>query len=893
MAAHIAMEQEHLERSGLPTVEARRQAMVAFGGIERHKEAVRDERGTRLLGDLSMDFRYARRRIRNHPGFATAVVGVLALGIGATTAMFSAVDAAMLRPLPFLRPQELVAVRDIHFPYDLRFALGGAPSASTAPRPHDPRFVEVAGMHEIFSHVAGYAAGAMNIGDPSRPLRARVGVVTSDFFATVGVVPVRGRAFVPAEGLPNGPKSAVISYGLWQSQFGGSDVVGKPIVLGEHSFVIVGIAPRGFTFPQRSDLWIPLVVPLDPNASDALGRATPSDVVARLAPGVTVASAARRLQLRWEQDAREGNPPSRQKANNTLVDVRTHGAMMPLRQSLLGDHGHALVLLLGATGMLLLIACANVSHLLLSQVATRRREVAVREVLGASRGRVIRQFLVECSLLSLGGAFLGMGLAWTLAGLLARLLPMEEAGIAPVHVDLRVMAFAVALALVSGIVLGLWPALGVTRAAPVEAIKGGGARGMTAVSRRLRGALVATELALTVALLISGALLLRSFRDVITTDIGMRTSHVATLSMAFPLATVKPLDPTITNTDQLHDIWGLERQRLRVAAMIDQLSHVPGISAAAAVNNLPLDGETGLGLEQWLYGAGAPRLPDDGGRVARTADITDEYFRVMGIPLLRGRTFVPGDDSVAPPVAVISHTLAEQFWPGRDPIGQRFGFMARDSDAITVVGVVGDVHDQSLDQAPMSQAYFPMRQSSAPPFVALVVRGTLGSGALLAALRQSVHAVNPVQAVYNVRTMNDVIDSSVAPRRTTTTLLMLFASLALVLAVLGVYSVVAYGIAQRARELGIRAALGATGGNLLALVVREAAGSACVGVLVGVAVAWALSRLLAGFLYGVSAHDPVTFVVAPLALLATTVAATLIPAFGVLRVNPADVMRTD
>ncbi len=735
-----------------------------------------------------MDLRYALRRVRNHPGFAAAVVGVLALGIGATTAMFSAVDAAMLRPLPFPRPQELVALRNIHFPYDLRFALGGAPPASPAPRPHDPRFAEVVAMHEIFSHVAGYAAGALNIGDPSRPLRARVGVVTSEFFATMGVAPIHGRAFVPEEGSPDGPKSAVISYGLWQSQFGGRDVVGKPIVLSEHSFTIVGIAPRGFSFPQRSDLWIPLVVPLDPNNAEALGRATPSEVVARLALGVTAASAAQRLRLRWEQDAREGNPSPEQQANNTLVDVRAHGVMIPLRQSLIRDHGHALVLLLGATGMLLLIACANVSHLLLSQVATRRREVAVREVLGASRGRVIRQLLVECSLLSLGGALLGMGLAWTLAGLLTRLLPPAMTGIAPVHVDLRVMGFAIALALASGIGLGLWPAFGVTRAAPVETIKGGGARGMTAASRRLRGVLIATELALTVTLVISGALLLRSFRDVMTSDSGMQTSQVATLSMAFPLATVKPIGPTITNTDQLHDIWGLERQRRRVDAMLDHLAHLPGIAAAAAVNNLPLNGETGLGLESWLYAAGAPRLPDGDGRVARTADITDDYFRVMGIPLLHGRAFAPGDDSAGLKVAVISRTLAEQFWPGLDPLGQRFGYMARDTDAVTVVGVVGDIRDRGLDQTPTPQAYFPIRQSSPPPFVALVVRGTLGPGPLLAALRNSVHAVNPMQAVYNVRMMNDVVDLSVASRRTDATLLTLFALVALVLAVLGVYS---------------------------------------------------------------------------------------------------------
>src|ERR1017187_3336485 len=367
MRLHRELRAQSMRTRGISEPEAATAARRRFGNSLLIQEASRDAWGLGSLDELRQDIRYAVRRLRHRPGFAIAVIAVLALGIGATTAMFSAVDAAMLRPLP--RPQELVALRNIHFPYDLRFALGGPPPTVSAPRPHDPRFAEVAAMHEIFSHVAGYAAGGLNIGDPSHPRRVRVGVVTADFFATLGVFPLQGRAFVPEEGAPDGPLAAVISYGLWQSQNGGRDVVGQPIILGDRPYTLVGVAPEGVGFPQRSDIWIPLTVPLGPNNYEALGRTTPSDVIARLAPGVSVAAAARRLMLRWEQDAMEGLAPG-QKSNfsDDVDDVRTHGVMTPLRRSLIGDHGYALILLLGATGMLLLIACANVSHLLLSQV---------------------------------------------------------------------------------------------------------------------------------------------------------------------------------------------------------------------------------------------------------------------------------------------------------------------------------------------------------------------------------------------------------------------------------------------------------------------------------------------------------------------------------------------
>jgi putative ABC transport system permease protein len=896
MRLHRALRTEAIREQGATEPDATTAARRQFGNPLNHQEASRDAWGFGSLDDLGQDIRYAVRRLRQRPGFTVAVIGVLALGIGATTAMFSAVDAAMLRPLPFRRPNELVALRDIGFPKDLsRFTLGRV-QQSTAPRPHQVRLPEAAAMGEIFSHIAGYAAGGLNLGDASHPLRVRVGVVTADFFATLGVVPFRGRTFVAEEVVADGRLSAMISYGLWQRQYGGRDILGTPILLGDKTYLVVGVMPKGFSFPQQSDLWIPMTIPLVPDVYEPLGGAFPTEVIARLAPGVTIAAASPRLLLRWEQDVIEGLAPGTQSGfEDDLANVRTHGVMTPLQRNLVGDHGRALMVLLGATGMLLLIACANVTHLLLSQASGRRREIAIREVLGATRGRVIRQLLAESVLLSLSGSILGIALAPATAGLLTRLLPPEVSGVVPIQVDLRVLGFASVLALMTGIGLGLWPAFGVTRTAPAETIKTGGARGTSAAGRRARAILIASELALTVTLLISGVLMLRSFRDLMSRDTGLQTDHVGTLQMAFPIASLKPIRPEIRSFDQLGDMWGLDRQRRRVDEMVERLQAMPGITAAAAVDNLPLRGPGGttMGTASVLFVEGSQPLPNDEMRSARTAIISNDYFRAMGIPRVRGRLFAVSDDSLAPKAAVINRALAEQYWPGLDPIGRRFGFYNTDSSSITVVGMVGNVRDKGLDEDPTPQVYFPIHQSRALAIVALVARGTLPPRSLLAALQNAVHAVNPSQAVYSVQMMNDVIDRSVAPRRTNTLLLTLFAGLALVLAILGVYSVVAYGVHQRARELGIRAALGATGHDLVAMVAREMAWSSGLGTVAGLAGAWALSRLLTTFLFGISAHDPVTFVAVPLMLLVATGAATLIPARRVLRVNPAEVLRAE
>jgi putative ABC transport system permease protein len=843
------------------------------------------------LDALIQDLRYAMRRIRQRPGFAMAVIAVLALGIGATTAMFSAVDATVLRPLPFHQPRQLVALRDIQFPVDMRYALGPAVPPAP-PHPHDVRLPEVAAMHTIFVSVAGYASGALNLGDPSRPRRIHVGVVTPEFFPTLGVAPIRGRDFVAEEGAPGGSLSAVISYGLWQQQYGGRDMLGHVILLGQKSYTVIGVMPQGFGFPQESELWIPMTMPVTPNVFEALAGAWPSDVIARLAPGVGFADASRRLMLRWQQDGRIGlTAGTTSPIDDQIADVKTHGVAVPLQRSLIGDGSHLLVLLLGATALLLLIACANVAHLLLSQTEGRRREVALRTALGATRTRIVRQLLTESVLLSGVGALLGIAVAPATAGLLTRLLPASVAGIEPVAVDVRVLGFAVGLAIITGTGLGLWPAYGVTRRSSAEVLKSGSARG--AAANRGRTVLVASELAFSVTLLVCSVLLLRSFRDLMTVDLGIVPDHVGTLQMSFPVATVQPPTQTVDSPAQLGDVWGLDRQRRRVDEMIRRLVAVPGIKSAAEIDYLPLPDKDEAGVQSDIYPEGAGPSPAGERRLARTAVVSTGYFDVMTIPLIQGRLFTDADDSLAPSVAIVNRALAAQYWPGRDPIGRRFGFYLHDSTSITVVGVIGNIRDARLDQAPAPEVYLPARQSGSRGAVALVARGVLPPGALLAALRDAVHAVNPSQAVYGVRTMTDVVAASVNTQRTNTVLMTLFALLALLLVVFGIYSVVAYGIGQRARELGIRAALGATGTNLMSLIGREMAWCCGIGISVGLAGAWIISRLLDHFLFGVGRHDPLTFLVVPLLLVFATAVATFIPARNVLRVDPATVMRAE
>jgi putative ABC transport system permease protein len=827
--------------------------MWGLGGLDRFRQ----------------DLRYAVRRLVQRPGFSVAVIGVLALGVGATTAMFSAVDASLLRPLPFARPHELVTVRAIDIPY-----------AEEAGEPGMVAITDLAAMVDVFSEVGAYASGGLNLADPERPRRVNVGVVTANFFGMLGVAPMRGRTFTAEEGRPEGPAVAILSQAMWTRQFGQDPVLGRTIQLGSRSYEIVGIMPARFGFPDESDVWIPMTVPTTAASFEPFRGWLSPIVIGRVAPGVTPETAADRVLARWHQRGAEHpvTPGSGPNSHAAILDVRIkdierNGALRPLRTELVGDRRSALLVLLGATGVLLLIACANVTNLLLSHATMRRREMAVREVLGATRARLVTQLLTESLVLAVLGTALGVAFAPVILAAMTATMPAALAGVAPAAIDLRVLGFAAVLALLTGIGFGLWPALGGTRAAPMETIKSGGGPGVTASgSRRARRVLVVVEIALTFVLLVGAGLMLRSFERLMKLDAGLDKSRVGTLELSFSRGVSMPM-------------------RLgRIEEVMARMSASPGIEAVGAVNDLPLRG--GGGLSVGVDIVGAEPAPGNGMRFARMLMASSDYFRTLGIPILRGRSFTAADDSLAPRVAIINDAMAKRYWPGVDPLGHTLKFGNPTDPPITVVGIVADVREASLESEPRPQMYLPI-YASTPDRLALVARSPLPPAGLLAVMTEAVRAVDPTQAVYNVRMMDDVVDASMAPRRTNTVLISAFAGLALLLASLGVYAVLSYGVAQRSRELGIRAALGATATDLMALVSREMIWTIGAGLLLGAAGAWATARVMTSMLYGVDTHDLTTFALVPAVLAVAAMLATIGPARRARRVDLMSVMRVE
>jgi putative ABC transport system permease protein len=864
MRLHRDLRAETLRQNGMSQHEAGSAAVRRFGNATVTAEVSRDEWGWMSLDALVQDMKYAARRLRQRPAFTASVAGVLALGIGATTAMFSAVDAVLLKPLPFVRSNELFSV-----------ALG-VPSnrRRTAPVPENERSPDITDgmkMTETFSYIAAYAAGSLNLSDAERPMRIKAGVVTPEFFATLGVMPVEGRAFGPDEGKPNGSRSAIISWGLWQRNYGGRDVIGSTIPLNTYAYQIVGIMPRGFGFPDASDVWIPMTIPTTTATFEAFRGYMPSTTVARTAPGVTAEVANAQLTSRWERFyAGIPNIAGQRLANaeNHMARIRANGAVSPLRDDLVEGRARPLLVLFGATVLLLLIACTNVTNLLLAYGASRRREIAVRGVLGATRWRVVRQLLAESVLLSVGGAAVGVLLAPLVLKLVAALMPPALEGLASAHIDVRVLVFATLLAVATGITFGMWPAFGSTRDSAAETIKAGGGHG--ASSRGMRGlqhTLVGAELALTVMLLVGAGLMLRSFTRLMNVESGLRAERIGTLEINFSRAAGTP-----------------ESRRAMVDAMIDRLRATPGIEAAAAVNELPFSLSNG-GMSISIEVDGAPKEEV----YARFLLASEDYFNVMGIRVAAGRIFERTDRDTH--IAVVNEVFARKYWPGESAIGKTYKW-GGDSVPVTIVGVVSHVREGGLDSNDQPQMYFPAR-AELDVNLALVARGTLLAPKLLEQLTAAVHAVDRTQAVTNVRMMNDVIGLSVASRRANTLLIALFGALALAVAVLGVYAVTSYAVAQRTREFGIRSALGASRGDLLRHVGSSMTWVAITGIAAGAGLAWGLSRVMSGLLFGVTTHDAATFVAAPVLLVLTVCVATLIPARRATKVNPVEVMRAE
>lgn len=869
MALHRKLRAESLQRFG--SVDAEREAERRFGNAVQFTERSRDAWGFGGADAVWQDTRYSFRRLRQRPGFTASVVGILALGIGATTAMFSAVDAAMLRPLPFTRPQELVTLNRINIPF--RPADGREDNEQSFDITHPMA------MRDVFSSAAAYASGGLNLDDPERPRRLTAGVVSGDFFGTIGVRAARGRTISPNDAVPDAPKVAVLSWSYWQEDFSDLEIIGSTIPLNGTLYEVVGIMPPGFSFPSGSDVWIPMSIPTTPATFQPFRGYLPSTVIARLAPGVSTVVAETRMREAWRRVVSNYPhvPGQKLSIDRQLEAVLAEGATQPLRATLVADRRSALLVLLATTGLLLLIACANVTNLLLSYGVARARELAVRSVLGATRPRLLRQLLAESVMLSVFGAAVGVAIAPIALRVLHTMMPAQLTGVAPVQLDLRVLGFATILALITGILFGLWPAFGATRGSTVSAIKAGGGHGASAGgARRSQRILVGAEIALAGVLLVGAGLMLRSFERLVSTDTGMRADAVATLELSFGGPGVR----TPAGAVRMSRIQRLE-------AILAELRRQPGVAVAGAVNDLPLRGTGGIGVSVEVEGA--PKSANQ--HFPRYLVATDGYFETMGIQLRSGRLFSSGETDEN--VAVISKAMADIYWPNANPIGRTFLF-GGDPPPLTVVGVVDDVREAGLEQEPGPQMYLLARRNLSAN-VAIVARGGGNSSdaSLLAALRQAVRNVDPAQPVYNVRMMDQVIGASMAARKANTLLITLFGLLAILIAVLGVYAVASNAVAQRAREFGIRAALGATRSDLLRHVGGEMLVVVTGGVLAGAAIAWAASRVMTGMVYAVDVHDAGVFATAPALLVIAALAATIVPARRAMRVEPVEVMREE
>ncbi|MFL6333876.1 MAG: ABC transporter permease [Pyrinomonadaceae bacterium] len=796
---------------------------------------------------LLQDLRYAVRRLLKSPGFAAVAVGALALGIGANTAIFSVVNSVLLKPLPYPAPEELVKLWESRPRQNM-------PRVEIAPH----EFLAWADQSQSFQRLAATDVAEYNLTGRGEPERVTGALVTAGYFPLLGLAPAQGRAFLEEENRPGANNVVVLGQELWRSRFNSDpSVVGQTVSLDGVACTVVGVLPRGFRLPGGAELARPI-------AFDAEDRSQPGshflNVYGRLKEGVTVARA----------EAEMATVAARVEQSLGGTNVGHQVAVVPLHEEVVGGSRTALLVLLGAVALVLLIACANVANLLLARAAARRREVAVRAALGASRWRIVRQLLAESLLLSgLGGA-LGLLLAVWGVDLLVGLDPSGVQRAGEVTLDWRVLAFTFGLSLLTGLLFGLAPALQASKADLVESLKEGGRAGQGLARNRLRSALVVAEVALTLVLLVGAGLLLKSFSRLLAVDPGLDPRGVLTLDVALPAA----------KYNEPQRITAFYEQLLQEAAAL------PGVQAAGAVSILPLAGDDSSNFVQ-IEGR-APLPPGQALRAGRR-NVSADYFRALGIPLKQGRSLNASDASGAQPVLVINEAMARSFFQGEGPVGKRVRTGDK-SPWVEIVGVVGDVRHRGLDVDTRPEMFFPHTQTPSRQMT-LVVRSAGDPAALAGPLRERVRAIDRDQPVGNVKTMEEWVSESVASRRFTAALLGVFAAAAAALAALGLYGVVSYTVAQRTHEIGLRVALGARPRDVLRLVIGQGMALTLVGTAIGVAAALALTRLMASLLFGVGATDAGVFVAVPVLLAAVALLACYFPARRATKVDPMVALR--
>ena len=856
---HVDACAEDLIREGLPPDEAVRRARLAFGAVDRAKEECRESRGVTFLETLLQDLRYGLRTLAKAPTFTSVAIATLAVGIGANTAIFSVVYAVLLRPLPYPDPDRLVAVFE------------GNPSQGVPVNGASyNNFEDLRQQNHVFTAVAGVQFHNLTLTGRGEPAVVDTSVVTPELFDVVGVKPLLGRTFLPADGKEGAPLVVVLSENLWRDRFGADpNIVGASISLDKRLFTVIGIMPAGFRYPALTSpeqIWIP--IRQDPVFGPWTAR--PGGhwlrLTARLKAGVSL------TQAQAEMDAISARLAKKFPAENAGWTLR----LTPLQKQMVGSVRTALLVLLGAVGLVLLIACANISNLLLARATSRAKEISLRIALGAGRLRIVRQLLTESAVLGLLGGSVGVLLAYCGVRALTSLLPENLPQVHAIRVDAGVLVFAVVLSMLASFVFGLAPAFVATGSNLLAGLNAASSRSSEVAARRLmRNFLAVAEIALALVLLVAAGLLVRSFVTLTAVSPGFNVKNITVANVSLPLFQYSKQEQWRAFSDEL----------------LRRLQSEPGFRDTALAVPLPMvNGLINLAVDI----PGTPPLPKGEVRTADYVAASPGYFRVMGIPLLRGRWFTEQDAPSGPPVMIISETLAQRYFPNQDPLGRElaFDFPPKGPTRCQIVGVVGDVRDVALNEDPGPMMYVPFAQA---PFwgTLVVVNGNLGVGTIAAVIRKDVHAIDKDLPVTDVARLSDGIDASVAQPRFRTWLLGLFGAMALILAAAGIFGVISYSVSRRTNEIGIRITLGATPANVLRLILSESSKLVLIGLVIGVTAALALARFLTNLLFAIRPADPATFAAVALLLLAVATVAAYIPARRATKVDPIIALRTE
>ena len=862
--SHLELLIEENLRAGMLPEEAQRAARIELGGIEQVKEQVREERLGNWLPSVLSDCRYGLRQLRKSPGATAVMVFTLALSIGATTAIFSVVYGVLLRPLPYTDSNRIMAVFEVN-------------SEGRWSRLADPNFDDFRDQNRSFQAIAKYNHYVVSVSGASQPTRTTVAQVSPDFLKVFGIQPILGRNFSPDEAKKGAGPTVLVSYGYWRQDLGSPhDLSQSRLKIDGAVFSVIGVLPAGFHFPPDVSLWLPA----DLEGENRSRTSHNFYAVGRLGDGVTVEQANRDIST----IARRIHDASSEQSDYLLKD----GVVVPLQDSITGKARPALLVLLGAVGFLLLVACANVANLLLAQASVRDRELAIRAALGAARGRLIRQFLTEAFLLSLVGGGLGvLGAVWGVAGLVG-LAPESLPRLDSVSISIPVLVFAFLLSTIVAAGLGVFTAARATSGDLRKGLAEGG-RGQAGSqgSQRVGRVIVAAQVAITLVLVLGAGLLGRSLMKVLEVNPGFRVDNIVTMDVSLPW---------------VGDPKAKAGQAIFFSNLIDRLKQISGVRMVGATSGLPMDG----GLPDGLFllmsqneipknTDGLPALFQQKERIGN-ADFcvaTDGYFEVLGIPLIRGRIFDERDGANTPHVAVISESLARDRWPNQDPIGQtiEFGNMDGDLRLLTIVGIVGDTHEYGLDAPPRPTVYVNLFQRPRAE-ITLTILSDADMRLVTSTARGILLDLNP-EIPARFRTFSQIYSASLGSRRFNVILIGFFGISALMLATAGVFGVTAYSVSRRTREIGVRIALGAGSGDVLTMILSQGLRTIFVGVAIGIAGSLVLTRAVESLLFGVTATDPLTFGGVTLLLVGAALLACYMPARRAARVDPMIAMRSE